>query len=271
MKIIDENYLPLLKIPIVKGRGFSKEFPTDTASGVIINESFAKMAGWKEPLGKEIDFFYNKKKYTVIGVAKDYHFTSLNEKIGPQIHISHPQYSLRSIYLKINPDKTAEVLPFLQKTFKQLFPFQPYQYSFKDFENEQQYAAEKKWKQIVTFGAVLTIFISCIGLFGLSLLAAERRTKEIGIRKVLGASVAVITRTLSTSFMKLVLISVVIAIPAAAMLMNKWLENYAYRVELSWWMYGLATVMIFLVALLTISYQAVKAAMANPVRNLRSE
>ncbi|HYO22146.1 MAG TPA: FtsX-like permease family protein, partial [Flavisolibacter sp.] len=140
-----------------------------------------------------------------------------------------------------------------------------------DAENEQQYAAERKWKQIVSFGAVLTIFISCIGLFGLSLLAAERRTKEIGIRKVLGASVAVITRTLSASFLKLVLLSAVIATPAAALLMQKWLENYPYRVELSWWMYALATVLIFLVALLTISYQSIKAAMANPVNNLRTE
>jgi putative ABC transport system permease protein len=271
MKIIDENYLSLLQIPVVKGRGFSKEYPSDTATGVMVNESFVKMAGWKEPVGQVVDFFYNNKKYNVIGVVKDYHYTSLNEKIGPQIFLSQPSYPLRDIYVKVKADKTAEVLPFLQKTFKQLFPFQPYEYKFKDVDNEQQYAAEQKWKQIVSFGAVLTIFISCIGLFGLSLLAAERRTKEIGIRKVLGASVAVIARILSASFLKLVLLSAVIAIPAAALLMQKWLENYPYRISLSWWMYGLATILIFLVALLTISYQAVKAAMANPVKNLRTE
>ncbi|HYE56200.1 MAG TPA: ABC transporter permease [Chitinophagaceae bacterium] len=271
MKIIDENYLNLLQIPIVTGRGFSKQFPSDTGTSVLVNESFVKMAGWKDPLTQHVDFFYMNKKYNVIGVVKDYHYTSLNEKIGPQIFLSNPRYSLRDIYVKVKADKTAEVLPFLQKTFKQLFPFQPYEYKFKDAENEQQYAAERKWKQIVSFGAVLTIFISCIGLFGLSLLAAERRTKEIGIRKVLGASVAVITRTLSLSFLKLVLLSAVIAIPAAALLMQQWLENYPYRIGLSWWMYGLATVMILLVALLTISYQSIKAAMANPVKNLRTE
>ncbi|MDQ3276783.1 MAG: ABC transporter permease, partial [Bacteroidota bacterium] len=160
---------------------------------------------------------------------------------------------MHDIYVKVKAEKTAEVLPFLQKTFKKLFPFQPYEYKYKDVDNELQYAAEKKWKQIVAFGTVLTMFISCIGLFGLSLLAAERRTKEIGIRKVLGASVAVITRTLSASFLKLVLLSAVIAIPAAALLMQKWLESYPYRIELSWWMYGLSTLLIFLVALLTIS------------------
>ncbi|HEV7330244.1 MAG TPA: ABC transporter permease [Flavisolibacter sp.] len=271
MKVIDENYLGLLQIPVVKGRNFSAGFPTDTASGVIVNESFVKMAGWKEPVGAVVDFYYNNKKYNVIGVVKDYHYASLNEKIGPQIFVSNPKYPLRDIYLKVQEDKIAEVLPFLQKTFKQLFPFQPYQYQFKDVDNAQQYAAEKKWKQIVSFGAVLTIFISCIGLFGLSLLAAERRTKEIGIRKVLGASVAVITRTLSVSFLQLVLLSALIAIPAAALFMQQWLENYPYRVELRWWMYGLATLLIFLVALLTISYQSVKAAMANPVKNLRTE
>lgn len=271
MKIIDENYLPLLQVPITKGRNFSKEFSSDTANSVLVNESFVKMAGWKEPLGQTVDFFYDNKKYNVIGVVKDYHYTSLSEKIGPQIFLSHPQYQLRDIFIKVRPDKTAEVLPFLQKTFKDLFPFHPYQYKFKDVENELQYAAEEKWKQIVSFGAILTIFISCIGLFGLSLLAAERRTKEIGIRKVLGASVAVITRTLSGSFLKLVLLSAVIAIPAAALLMQKWLENYPYRIQLSWWMFALSTIMIVVVALLTISYQAVKAAMANPVKNLRTE
>jgi putative ABC transport system permease protein len=140
-----------------------------------------------------------------------------------------------------------------------------------DLDNAQQYAAEKRWKAIVSFGSVLTIFISCIGLFGLTLLAAERRTKEIGIRKVLGASVPVITRILSTSFIKLVLLSIVIAIPAAALTMQRWLQNYPYRVQLSWWMYAIVAGSILILALLTIGYQSIKAAMANPVNNLRAE
>jgi putative ABC transport system permease protein len=271
MKVIDEDYFSLLQIPILKGRSFSKQFPSDTGASAIVNESFVKMAGWKDPLGQVVDFFYNSKKFKVIGVVKDYHYAALNEKIAPQVFLSHPQYQLRDLFVKIKNDKTAKVLPFLQKTVKQLFPFQPYDYKFKDVDNEQQYAAERKWKQIVSFGAILTIFISCIGLFGLSLLAAERRTKEIGIRKVLGASVAVIAKSLSSSFLKLVLLSALIAIPAAALLMQKWLQNYPYRVALSWWMYGFATLLIFLIALLTISFQAIKAALANPVKNLRTE
>ena len=271
MKIIDDEYLGLLQIPLLAGRNFSKSFPSDTAKSILVNESFVKMAGWTDPLDQIVDFFYNNRKFQVIGVVKDYHYASLTEKVGPQVFLSHPQYPLRDIVLKIRPDKTAEVLPFLERTFKQLFPFQPYEYKFKNADNELQYAAEKKWKQIVSFAAILTIFISCIGLFGLALLAAERRTKEIGIRKVLGASVFTIVRTLSMSFMKLVLLASVIAIPAAVLFMSRWLQNYPYRVTLSWWVYGLSTMVICIIAMLTISFQSVRAALANPVKNLRTE
>lgn len=271
MKVIDEQYFPLLQIPIVKGRNFSKDLATDTAKSVMVNETFVKTAGWKEPLGQEIDFFYNNKKYTVIGVVRDYHFTALNETIGPHIFLTHPQYELRDVFIKVKEGKSAAVLPYLQATFKRLFPFQPYQFRFKDEENRLQYESEAKWQQIIAFGATLTIFISCIGLFGLSMLAAEKRIKEIGIRKVLGASVGLIVRTLSTDFLKLVLMAALIAIPAAGWLMRKWLENYPYRVSVSWWMFGVAALLIVLIALATISYQAVKAALANPVKSLRTE
>jgi putative ABC transport system permease protein len=271
MKIVDEEYFRLLEIPIVKGRSFSSELSSDSAEGVMVNESFVKVAGWKEPIGEVLDFFYNKKKYYVIGVVKDYHFASLNEKIGPQIFLTHPQYQLRDIYVKVQPNRIAEVLPFLQKSFKEFFPLQPYDFKFKDAENELQYANEQKWKQIMAFGATLTIFISCIGLFGLSMLAAERRTKEIGIRKVLGASVSVIVRSLSASFLKLVLLSAVIAIPVAVIFTEKWLQNYPYHVQIAWWIYALAVIPLMVIALITVSFQSVKAAFANPVNNLRTE
>ena len=271
MKIIDEQYLPILQIPVVEGRNFSKYFISDSARSVIVNESFVKMAGWKEPLGQVVDFFYQDKKYYVIGVVKDYHYASLNEKIGPQIFLTNPQYPLHDIYVKIKPGKSAEVLPFLQRTFKQLFPFQPYQYKFKDAENALQYESEAKWKQIISFGALLTIFISCIGLFGLSMLAAEKRTKEIGIRKVLGASAVLIVRTLSVDFLKLVLMAALIAIPAAGMLMQRWLQNYPYRITVSWWMFCFATFAIVCIALATISFQALKVALASPAKSLRTD
>jgi putative ABC transport system permease protein len=146
-----------------------------------------------------------------------------------------------------------------------------YAYVFKNDENKKQYAEVEKWKQIILFGAILTIFISCIGLFGLSVLSAEKRTKEIGIRKVLGASVSSIVSILSTDFLKLIFISLIISIPLAWMATNKWLQNYPYRITLSWWLFALAGMLVILIALFTISFQSIKAAIANPVKSLRTE
>jgi len=150
-------------------------------------------------------------------------------------------------------------------------PFQPYKYNFKDVLNIDQYESDEKWKQIISFAAILTIFISCIGLFGLATLAAEKRTKEIGIRKVLGASVASIAGTLSNSFLKLVLIATVIAFPAAWWAINKWLQNYPYRIGVSIWIFVFAGLGVVLIALCTVSFQAIRAAVANPVKSLRTE
>jgi putative ABC transport system permease protein len=159
----------------------------------------------------------------------------------------------------------------IQKTFKQLYPLSPYSYVFMNDQNRKNYEAEAKWKQIMLFGAILTIFISCIGLFGLSVLSAEKRTKEIGIRKVLGASVQRVVTILSKDFLKLVFISLIISIPLAWMATNKWLQNYPYRITLSWWLFASGGILVILIALITISFQSIKAAIANPVKSLRTE
>ncbi|HEY9002581.1 MAG TPA: ABC transporter permease [Mucilaginibacter sp.] len=271
MKHIDEDYLSLFQVPIVKGRNFSKTMVSDSANAVLVNEEFVKQAGWKEPIGEIVDFFYNKKKYTVVGVVKNYHFLSLTEKMSPMLYTMRPDYPWGNIFVKISDKNKSESLNRIQKEFKALFPFIPYQYKFKDAEVAEQYDKEAKWKQIVTFGAVLTIFISCIGLFGLATLSAERRKKEIGIRKVLGASVEGIVRKLSTDFAKLVIIAAVIAVPAAWWAMHKWLENYPYRIDINAWIFVLAGVTVLVIALATVSYQAIKAAVANPVNSLRTE
>jgi len=270
-KHIDENYFPLYKIPIAKGRNFSKEFISDTANAAIVNESFAKAAGWKDPLGKQVDFFYLNKKYTIVGVIKDYHYASLTEKIGPQFFTMNPRYTYRNISIKLKSGNTAQTLNYIETTFKRMFPVQPYEYNFKDEQNAQQYESEAKWKQIITFGALLTIFISCIGLFGLATLSAEKRIKEIGIRKVLGASATVIAGKLSTDFLKLVLLAAIIASPVAWWTMNMWLQNYPYRINVNLWMFGFAALLVVLIALITVSFQAIKAAIANPVKSLRTE
>jgi putative ABC transport system permease protein len=268
---VDEAYLPTLKIPLVQGRNFSPDFPSDSANSVLVNESFAKQAGWKNPIGQTINFWYNNKKYSVIGVVKDYHYQPLNQKIGPQVFTMKNSNSYGMVYIKIKPNTAAASLKTIQNSFKQLFPINPYNYTFKNEENLKSYEAEAKWKQIILFGAILTIFISCIGLFGLSVLSTEKRTKEIGIRKVLGASVKGVAAILSKDFLKLVFISLVISIPLAWLATSKWLENYPYRITLDWWLFASAGILVILIALITVSFQAIKAAIANPVKSLRTE
>ncbi|MFT3700858.1 MAG: ABC transporter permease [Agriterribacter sp.] len=269
---IDENYLPMLKIPLVSGRNFLPLFPSDPAQSVIVNESFVKAANWKNPIGETVNFFYNNnEKYHVIGVVKDYHFTSLNEKIIPQLFTMKNDNLYGMYYIKIKPNSESESLKWIHKTFRQFYPLDPYSYVIKNDENRRQYAEVEKWKQIILFSAIITIFISCIGLFGLSVLSAERRTKEIGIRKVLGASVQSIVTTLLTDFIKLVVIAFIIATPLVYVAANKWLRSYPYRIEMSWWLFASAGILVMLIALFTISFQSVKAAVANPVKSLKTE
>jgi putative ABC transport system permease protein len=269
---VDENFIPLLKIPLLQGRNFSPDYPSDSTHSVIVNETFVKQAGWKNPIGETVNFFYhNNEIYHVIGVVKDYHFASLGEKIIPQLFTMKNDNRYGSYYIRINPATTTSTLKAIQTAFKQFYPMSPYSYQFKDLQNKHQYAEEAKWKEILMFGAFLTIFISCIGLFGLSVLAAEKRTKEIGIRKVLGASVNNIVTILSTDFLKLVFISLLMAIPLSWLAANKWLNNYPYRITLSWVIFTVGSLLVILIALLTVSFQAVKAAIANPVKSLRTE
>ncbi len=267
---VDENYLPLLKIPLIAGRNFSTAFAADSAQSVIVNESFVKAAKWKNPVGETLQILGSSNEtYHVIGVVKDHHFASLTQKITPQLFNMNGSYG--SYYIKIKPNTVASSLKWIQKIYQQFYPMNPYTYVFKNDENRKQYADVEKWKQIILFSAILTIFISCIGLFGLSVLSAEKRTKEIGIRKVLGASVQQIVTILSTDFIKLVAIALIIATPLVYIAANKWLQNYPYRIEMSWWLFASAGILVMLIALFTVSFQSIKAAIANPVKSLRTE
>jgi len=267
---VDENYLPLLKIPLIAGRNFSAAFPADSAQSIIVNESFVKAANWKNPVGETINILGSSNQtYRVIGVVKDYHFASLTKKITPQLFNMNGSYG--TYYIKIKPNIAATSLKWIQKTYQQFYPMSSYSYVFKNDENRKQYAEVEKWKQIILFSAILTIFISCIGLFGLSVLSAEKRTKEIGIRKVLGASVQQIVTKLSTDFIKLVVIALIIASPLVYIAANKWLQNYPYRIGINSWMFIGAALLVVFIALLTVSFQAIKAASANPLKSLRTE
>ena len=179
--------------------------------------------------------------------------------------------SYGTYYIKIRPNTTTASLQWIQKTYQQFYPLSSYTYVFKNDENRKQYADVEKWKQIILFGALLTIFISCIGLFGLSVLSAEKRTKEIGIRQVLGASVLQIVTTLSTDFIRLVVLALIIATPLVYIAATKWLQNFPYRIQISWWLFALAGILVMLIALFTICFQSIKAAIANPVKSLKTE
>lgn len=269
---VGANYLSVLKIPLVQGRELSGALATDSTKAVLVNETFVKKAGWKKPLGQEVDFWYNPgEKYTVVGVVKDYHFQSLTSNIRPQLFTMKPGNTFGKVFIRIKPGTESASLAHIGKTFRKLFPLVPYTYQFVGEANLKSYESEAKWKEIMLFGAVLTIFISCIGLFGLATLAAERRTKEIGIRKVLGASIAGIVALLSTDFVKLVAVSFVLSFPAAYYAMQKWLENYPYKVEMSAWIFLSASGLSLLIALFTVSFQSVRTALMNPVKSLRTE
>lgn len=269
---ITEDFLPLLKIPVVKGRNFSKAFPSDSTHSVLVSESFVKECGLKDPVGQEVDLFYSDgRKYTIVGVVKDYQYGSMAYSIGPQLFTMKHNNEYGTAFIRVRPGSETAALVHMEKVFKQTFPLSPYDYVFKDEENRRYYESEAKWKEIVLFSAILTIFISCMGLFGLTVLSAEKRTKEIGIRKVMGASVASVVRILSKDFLKLVMISLVLAMPVAWYAGTKWLENYPYRITLNWWMFGIAALLVSVIALATVSFYAVKAAVANPVQSLRRD
>jgi len=265
------HYLNLMDIKLVAGRNFSEDMPTDKDHAYIINEAAAKEFGWVEPIGKEIRF--NAKDSTsgkVIGVIKDYNYKSLHTKVEPLVLYLWPNngYLLARINTSVNLSST---LKDIEQVWQKYYPDYPMEHHFLDESFQQQYRAEEKMLTIFGYFAGLTILIACLGLFGLASFTAEQRNKEIGIRKVLGSSVSGIVILLSKNFALLVLIAIMLAIPIAWYGMNKWLQDFAYRVELSWWIFALAGLVAMAIALLTVSYQALKAAVADPVKALRTE
>jgi putative ABC transport system permease protein len=270
---IDESYLPTLEIPLAAGRNFSKEFGADSTNSVLVNEAYAREAGWKSSgVGETIDFFNGSgKKITIVGVVKDYYYEGLQYKIRPQLFHMQPNSHYGRFLIRIDPTNKIKIIEQVQKIYQKLSPYRPFRYDYMDAMNLKSYESEAKWKQIISFGAILMIFISCIGLFGLTMLSIQQRTKEIGIRKVLGANVASITTLLSKNYVFLVGLSMLFAIPTAYYATNKWLENFANRIDLSWWIFACGAIFIFTITLLTVSYQSIKAALMNPIKSLKTE
>lgn len=269
---VDENYITTLGMKMVAGRNFSRAFGTDS-TGVILNETAAKALGWgTNALGHTItrpDNEGHKATYQVIGIVKDFHFRSLHERIAPLVMTLGGNSGF--VIARVKTKDVAGLLASVEKQWTTFGVEAPLDYSFLDQNFTATYQSEQKIGRILGIFAGLTIFVACLGLFGLATFMAEQRTKEIGVRKVLGASVSNIVRLLSTDFLKPVLVAILLASPIAWYAMSQWLQDFEYKINLSWWMFALAGVLAIVIALLTVSFQSIKAALMNPVQSLRSE
>jgi putative ABC transport system permease protein len=272
--IVDPDYLNLYKIPLVSGKNFSKE-PAANGIEYIINESLAKellkdnpKAEFHSLIGKHFGF---DSLGVIVGIAKDFNFNSLHHRIETMFLFNQKDWGYRQLSIKINGEKTSESIAFIQSVWKKYLPDQPMEYEFLDEHFEEVYRSDAQVSKIVGVLATLSIIVSCLGLFGLASHSAEKRIREVGIRKVMGASVKSIVSLLSFHFVKLVLLANLIAWPLAWFALNSWLNDFAYRIEMSWWVFLLVGFIAILIALITVSSQAMKAAFENPIKSLRTE
>ncbi|MEP7233426.1 MAG: ABC transporter permease [Ginsengibacter sp.] len=272
---IDENFIPAMQIKLMEGRNFLNNMSADS-NNVIVNEAFLKKQGWANGVGKRIqtglDSAGTVLYSNIIGVVHDFHIYSLQHKIEPMIMTMPRTANDRdNVYVRLSANNIPQTLQSLQQTFRKFDHESPFEYHFLDKNFAAQYAAEEKQGELLLAFTILTICIACLGLFGLITFTTEQRVKEIGIRKVLGASVQNLVAMLSGGLLKLVLLSMLIAIPVGWLVMNKWLQDFAYRIHIQWWMFLLAGCTALFIALATLSFQSIKAAIANPVKSLRSE
>jgi len=278
---VDYNFLETYEIPLLSGRNFSRDFPSDVRSGsrgpknagaVLLNENAVERFGWTHPIGKKVIQTFGEQRitYTVIGVVKDFHFSSLRNPIGPlKIFLgSSPSYY---VSIKIQPEDIQGSLKKIESAWKEFNPHYPFEYFFYDSVFEQRYQQEQNLRILFQYFSFLAIFIGCLGLFGLASFAVERRTKEIGIRKILGASNQGLVFLLSKEFTKWVLIANIVAWPLAYYAMNQWLKGYAYHTSIDLWIFIFSGFLALVIALFTVSIQSIKAAVANPVKSLRYE
>jgi putative ABC transport system permease protein len=268
---IDYDYFKTLGLEVAKGRAFSKDFGSDSTA-LIINEATAKLMGQADPIGKKMYSLNDEQQvisYDIIGVVKNFHFETLRNAIGPLCFKLGRSTGLLSF--KVDAERIPQILAQAEIKWKAMAPGMPFNHRFLDESFDEMYRTEQRVSSIALTFAILAIVVACLGLFGLASFIAEQRTKEIGIRKVLGLSMEGIVKLLSKDFVKLVLIAFVIASPVAWYFMNRWLQDFTFRVDIGWWIFVLAGVLALAIALLTVSYQAVKSALTNPVKSLRAE
>lgn len=265
------DFINHFEMELVAGRSYSRDYPSDSSSALVVNEAAARQYGYTNPadiVGKK--FSQWGREGEVIGVVKDFHYISLHKNIEP-LTLPFQAYASRYLSLKVNSDDMEKTIAEVEQVWKSVAPHRPFLYSFLDEDFNKQYESDFRFRKIFTTFSVLAIMIACLGLLGLATYTAEQRTKEIGIRKVMGADVSSIVRLLSIDFIKLVFVAIVIATPVSWYAMNKWLEGFAYQEPIQWWIFLIAGTLAVVVAMITISFQSVKAALMNPVKSLKSE
>ncbi len=266
--VVGYDFVKTMKLELKEGRDYSREFATDSV-GFIVNEAAVARMGYKHPIGETITWGNHPGR--IIGVLKDFHFNSLHQAIEPLIIRLDDNWSYGTILVRIASGKTQEAIASLEKICKSLNPKFPFSFRFSDDEFTKLYKSETLAGQLANIFGFLAIFISCLGLFGLASFTAAQRCKEIGVRKVLGASVGQIVSMLNTKFLKPVAIAMAIAFPVSWFALNNWLQNFEYKIKMEWWIFALAGIIAIIIALITVSFQTIKAAIANPVKSLRSE
>ncbi|MGB8192853.1 MAG: FtsX-like permease family protein, partial [Chitinophagaceae bacterium] len=273
---VDYDFLSTMNVSFKEGRNFSKEFGKDSL-GIVLTETAVKELGIKEPVvGSQIVWGEQDTVIVyaeVIGVVKDFHFSNFHEPIKPfGFVLDEPRNSrINTLFVKLASSDADNAIAHVQSVWKKMMPEQPLEFTFQDEQLSLLHRSESKFEKLFGYLTFLAILIACLGLFGLASFTAEQKTKEIGIRKVLGATIQSLVTLLSKDFLKLVFIAVLIASPLAWYFMRNWLQDFAYRVQINWWVFVVAGCMALMIALLTVSFQAIKAAIANPVRSLRSE
>ena len=270
---IDTNYLDLMGIKLLAGRNFDSHFADDTVKSVIINEAMMKDFGWtlNNTVGQQLTGYMESLTPVVIGVVKDINFRSFAEKIEPQMFHQFSSYKPWKYFIRIPAREPSKSIVIIEAAWKKVAPEFPLKYSFLDQDLKRFYEGEARWGKIVGWAGGISIFLACLGLLGLAALSAVNRTKEVGIRKVLGASVTEIIGLLSKDFLKLVIMALFIASPLAWYFMHKWLENFAYRINIGWAVFLYTAIAAILVALITVGFQGLKAALSSPVASLRTE
>ena len=281
MNAVDPDFISTMKLDILAGRSFDAVNTADINNAMLVNEALVKEYGWTDPIGKKLPGQYQQQ---VIGVVRDFHFESLHNKIQPLVLVLQADSMMRHsndvgfaiapqprITIRLKPGSITRQIASLEANWKNAAGQQDFDYRFLDESLNKMYRAEERLGSMVRIASVLSIFIACMGLFGLATLVVERRTKEIGIRKVLGADIRGLVKLLSKDFVLLVVIASLLAFPIAWWALDSWLQDFAYRISIHWWVFVLASLVALLIALATVSFQAIKAAMANPVKSLRTE